>query len=247
MKQTLSVSPNLNGAVSRLARIFTKELQDKRRRNVKMAPAGGQVASNRLWCLKAKGDTNVFKLTTSIVGIDAAVLILLDRSGSMRDCIVEAAQSALACSQALERISKVKTSIEMFPGRELDKTNTITLQTFGQSARQVARHISEVDAQGGTPLAEALQEALPKLCAQRVKKRFVFVVTDGIPNDSRRALDEIAKAKAKGIEFVGIGIGKYGAHIEGLTDFSIRINEASNMPDAFEKLFRGNLAMRLVA
>jgi Mg-chelatase subunit ChlD len=244
---SLDMSARLNGSVSRLVRIFTKELQDKRRRKVKLATAGGQVASNRVWRLKSMGDTNVFKVTASVVGIDAAVTILLDRSGSMDTCIIEAAVAALSCSQALERISKVKTSIEMFPGHEGTLDNTVTLQAFGQSARQVARRVNDVDAGGGTPLAEALQQVMPRLLAQRVKKRIAFLVTDGIPNNLVMALEEIGKAEAQGVEFVGIGIGEYGKAIEGLTPFSVCINEASELPDAFEKLFRGNIALKFAA
>lgn len=243
----LDTSARMSGAVSRLVRIFTKELQDKRRRTVKLASAGGQVASNRVWRLKAMGDTNVFKVTSSVCGIDAAATILLDRSGSMSRCIVEAAGAALSCSQALERISKVKTSIEMFPGYAGSVGNTVTLQAFGQSARQVARKVNYVDAEGGTPLAEALQEVMPTLLAQRVKKRIVFLVTDGIPNNLVAALEEIEKAEKMGIEFVGIGIGEYGKAIEGLTPCSVCINDASELPDAFEKLFRGNIALKLAA
>lgn len=240
-------SSRLNGSVSRLVRIFTKELQDKRRRTVKLAPAGGQVAANRVWRLKALGDTNVFKVTSSVRGIDAAATLLLDRSYSMKKCIVEAAVAALSCSQALERISKVKTSIEMFPGYEGTAGNTVTLQAFGQSARQVAGRVKEVNAEGFTPLAEALREAIPRLLAQRVKKRFVFLVTDGQPNNLASALAEIGNAEKLGVEFVGIGIGEYGKAIEGLTPFSVCINAASELPDAFEKLFRGNIAMKLAA
>jgi Mg-chelatase subunit ChlD len=123
----------------------------------------------------------------------------------------------------------------------------VTLQAFGQSARQVVKRVSEVDAEGGTPLAEALHEAIPRLLAQRVKKRFAFLITDGIPNNKVAALAEIEKAEAMGVEFVGIGIGEYGVAIEGLTPFSVCINEASELPDAFEKLFRGNLALKLAA
>jgi Mg-chelatase subunit ChlD len=193
------------------------------------------------------GDTNVFRVTASVGGIDAAATILLDRSASMDTCIIEAAVAALSCSQALERISKVKTSIEMFPGHDGTVDHTVTLQAFGQSARQVARRVNDVDAGGGTPLAEALQEVIPRLLAQRVKKRIVFLVTDGIPNDRERALKEIAEAEKSGVEFVGIGIGEYGKAIEMITPYSVCINDASELPDAFEKLFRGNIALKLAA
>ena len=245
--RTRPSSANLNGAVSRLVRIFTKELQDKRKRNVKLAPAGGRIASNRIWRLNALGDTNVFRLDTATCGIDAAVTVMLDRSGSMDMCIVDAAAAALACSQALERISKVRTSIEMFPGQYGEPGDTVTLQSFGQSARQVVRKASEVSAEGGTPLTEALRGAIPKLMAQKVKKRIVFIVTDGVPNNVVTAKEEMARAQALGVDFVGIGIGEYGKAIEALMPCSVVVNTASELPDAFEKLFRGTVALKLAA
>jgi Mg-chelatase subunit ChlD len=237
-------SPNLSGSVSRLARVFRLLLQDKRRRTVKLAPAGGQVASSRVWRLKAMGDTSVFKISTSVSGIETAATILLDRSGSMYDCIVEAASAAVSCAHALERISKVHTSIEMFPGTE---HNTVTLQAFGQSIRQVMQRVNEVYADGGTPLAEALSEALPKLLSQRVKRRVVILITDGIPDDHEAALVEIATANSMGVDFVGIGIGEYGKAIESLVPASVCISDATELPDAFESLFRGSVALKLAA
>ena len=245
-KQALLGNPALVGVASHLVRIFTKELQDKRRRNVKLQPAGGRIASHLVWRLKALGDTRIFNMRGSVCGIDAAVTILLDRSGSMTRCISDAASAALACAQAFERISRVKTSIELFPGYEEGEAGA-TLQAYGQSVRQVAHRVDQIDAGGGTPLAEALVCVVPKLLLQRVKKRIVLLITDGSPNDMVGAIHQIQKAREAGIEFLGIGIGNDAEAIQSLVTHSIVVNEVSELADAFEALFRGNVASALTA
>ena len=244
--QALEGNSALVGVASRLVRLFTKELQDKRRRNVKLQPAGGRVASQQAWRLKALGDTRIFSTRASVCGIDAAVTILLDRSGSMSDCIVDAATAALACAQAFERISRVKTSIELFPGLTGGEVS-VTLQAYGQSARQIAHRVTEIAAGGGTPLAQALVDVVPKLLVQRVKKRMVLLITDGSPNDADGVRKRIEEARNAGVEFLGIGIGEDGKAIEGLVPYSVVVNGASELPDAFEALFRSNCASALTA
>lgn len=244
----LDFDVRLNGVVSRLVRVFTKELQDKRRRPVKYAQAGGQIAGNRVWRLKRLGDTNVFRVRAPVTGIDAAAMILLDRSGSMKADIVHASEVAVACAQALERISKVKTSIEMFPG-PVDGRGpyTSTLQKFGESARQVTKRIDQIDANGGTPLTQAMQEVVPRLLAQRAQKHLLLIVSDGAPYNRSAARAEIESARCLGIDVMGIGIGPDGQVMQELVPYSVCIGATSDLPDALEKLFSGQLALKLAA
>lgn len=245
-KVQMDLGVRLSGLLSKLVRVFTKELQDKRRRPLKYGQAGGQVAGNRIWRLKHLGDTNVFRIRKPMSGIDAAVTILLDRSASMTPDIVAAAEVSVACAQALERISKVKTSIEMFPGYELFTEATTSLQAFGEPARQAVKRLPEIDAAGGTPLAEALREVLPRLLKQRTQKHLVILVTDGMPNNPDEVRVLMTQAQAQGVEFMGIGMGGH-CQIERLLPYSIHIDEASELPDGLEKLFSGRLAERLAA
>jgi uncharacterized protein YegL len=75
----------------------------------------------------------------------------------------------------------------------------------------------------------------------------VILITDGIPDDHEAALVEIATANSMGVDFVGIGIGEYGKAIESLVPASVCISDATELPDAFESLFRGSVALKLAA
>lgn len=242
----LDLGVRLSGVLSKLVRVFTKELQDKRRRPSKYGQTGGQVAGDRVWRLKRLGDTNVFRIRRPAAGIDAAVTVLLDRSASMEHEIVAAAEVSVACAQALERISKVRTSIEMFPGYDAFVDATMTLQSFGESARQAVKRLGQINAAGGTPLAAALREVLPRLLKQRAEKHLVILVTDGNPNSIEEVQVLIAQAQAQGVEFMGIGMGEH-CQIERLLPYSIHIGSTSELPDGLEKLFSGRMAERLIA
>ncbi len=242
----LDLGVRLSGVLSKLVRVFTKELQDKRRRPSKYGQTGGQVAGDRVWRLKRLGDTNVFRIRRPASGIDAAVTVLLDRSASMEHEIVAAAEVSVACAQALERISKVRTSIEMFPGYDAFVDATMTLQSFGESTRQAVKRLGQINAAGGTPLAAALREVLPRLLKQRTEKHLVILVTDGNPSSFEEVQVLIAQAQAQGVEFMGIGMGAH-CQIERLLPYSIHIGSTSELPDGLEKLFSGRMAERLTA
>jgi Mg-chelatase subunit ChlD len=241
----LDLDVRLTGLVSRLVRVFLAGLQDKRRRPMRYAVAGGQVAPSRVWRLKALGDTKVFRVRKPMAGIDAAVTILLDRSGSMEEVIVEAASAALACAQALERVSKVKTSIEMFPSDDWGQ-GTQVLQRFGESARQVAHRCALVSASGGTPLARALTTCVPRLVTQRAEKHMLIVITDGNPDDAYAAMRELDLAQRQGVEVVGIGMGSY-CQIQKLIPNCTNIASVEHLPEAIENLLQGHIVTRLAA
>lgn len=239
----------LDGLASKLVRIFVAGLQDKRRKPTKMAHQGARVMANRFWRLAAVGDTKVFRTNRRASGIDAAITLLLDRSGSMEDDIEDAATATLACVKALERVSKVKTSIEMFPGGvhgSKDRKVTQPLQEFGESSRLVAKRIAEVSVTGTTPMAEAIAETIPRLLAQRCEKRILVVITDGIPDNVATAVAEINKAHALGIEVIGIGMGT-SCDIESIIPISRHIDSPSELPMALEELLDGQIVQQLAA
>jgi len=231
----------LEGVQARLVQVLLKELQDKRRRPAKFATAGGQVSAQRFWRLGALGDTKVFKVRKAVHGVEAAAMVLLDRSGSMEEVLSLAAQAALAFSLALQRIGNIKTAVSMFPGYG---AYSMPLQRFGESPQRVASQCESLIAVGTTPLGEAMLAEMPILLQQRKLRNLMFVITDDGP-DSEEVLNEAMKmAGQQGIEVFGIGIG---CSIEQYIPQSVRIDAIGDLPAALEQLFRNQVLTRLAA
>jgi hypothetical protein len=238
---TTPLDIRLDGVQSRLVRVLLRELQDRRRRPAKYAQAGGQVAVNRFWRLGKLGDTKVFRVRKSTNGVDAAVKLLLDRSGSMEDQIETAAKVTLAFSLAMQRIGNVTTSVAMFPG-----THAVTesLQSFGQPAQQAVRRSEEIKATGSTPTGQAVVAELPSLLAQRKEKHVLVVITDDGPDDPQILALAWAEAEKNGVEVIGVGIG---CDIRAFITNSVTVSSVDQLPDALEALFRSKVALRLAA
>lgn len=238
---TTPLDIRLDGLQSRLVRVLLRELQDRRRRPAKYAQAGGQVAVNRFWRLGKLGDTKVFRVRKSTNGVDAAVKLLLDRSGSMEDQIETAAKVTLAFSLAMQRIGNVTTSVAMFPGTD---AVTESLQSFGQPAQQAVRRSAEIEACGSTPTGQAVVAELPSLLAQRKEKHVLVVITDDGPDDPQILALALAEAEKNGVDVIGVGIGcDIRAHISN----SVTVSSVDQLPDALEALFRSKVALRLAA
>lgn len=238
---TTPLDIRLDGVQSRLVRVLLRELQDRRRRPAKYAQAGGQVAVNRFWRLGKLGDTKVFRVRKSTNGVDAAVKLLLDRSGSMEDQIETAAKVTLAFSLAMQRIGNVTTSVAMFPGTD---AVTESLQSFGQPAQQAVRRSEEIKATGSTPTGQAVVAELPSLLAQRKEKHVLVVITDDGPDDPQILALALAEAEKNGVEVIGVGIGcDIRAHISN----AVTVSSVDQLPDALEALFRSKVALRLAA
>lgn len=238
---TTPLDIRLDGMQSRLVRVLLRELQDRRRRPVKYAQAGGQVAVNRFWRLGKLGDTKVFRVRKPINGVDAAVKLLLDRSGSMKDRIEMAASVTLAFSLAMQRIGNVTTSVAMFPGTD---AVTESLQSFGQPAQQAVRRSEEITATGSTPTGLAVMAELPSLLAQRKEKHVLVVITDDGPDDPEILAHALAEAEKNGVDVIGVGIG---CDIRAFVTNSVAVSSVDQLPDALEALFRSKVALRLAA
>jgi len=234
---------NLGSMPARLVSVLLREFQDKRPKLQLRSQSGRDLSIRHLWRLKALGDTRVFRKKTPSSGIDAAVMLLLDRSGSMHGDIELAASATHAFAQALQRISGVRTAISLFPG---DSTATMELLQFRQSAVHAASKLRAVTAEGGTPTDEAIMEILPLLLQTTVQKRFIVLITDGGPDNVEATRKAVAHANSMGVDVIGIGIGKQ-THIQGLLSRSVSITEVGELPTALEALFKDELSTSLVA
>lgn len=234
----------LDAVPARLVSVLLRELQDLKRRPFLRAASGAKVAASQVWKLKRLGDVRVFKKRAPASGIDAAVSILLDRSDSMQDNGFEAAVEVVhAFILALQRISGVRTSLDIFPGTVAASEQVLE---YKQNLNAVSKRLRSITPDGGTPTGTALATRLELLLATRAEKKVIVVVTDGQPHFEELPLAHavIARALAQGVDVIGIGIGIEVGH---LFPMSINVREVGDLPDALTELFQGDFAKRLAA
>lgn len=231
----------LAGVQSRLVNVLQRELQHQRPRPRRHGAAGSTVAANRMWRLRALGDANVFRAKRPATGIDAAGTILLDKSWSMNEVLERAAEVALAFSQALQRLGRVRTRTAVFPGTY---EVTETLQEFGEAPRACASRCAALVAGGGTPLGAAIAIEIRKLMDARVQRRFLVVVTDDGPADPDVLAESLVHAARLGVVVIGVAID---CDISGYLPRSISIKDVDELPAALAGLFRSDMAALFTA
>lgn len=152
------------------------------------------------------GETSVFRNDTEVDGVNTAIVIMLDRSGSMGGSKIEIArEAALAVSHAVEQIPDVKVSVGAFPGED---NEVLPILEFGEQTKATAGRFSDLHASGGTPMTEAIWWGLEALLYRQETRKLLFVVTDGSPNNSVSTSKAIEVSELCGVETYGIGVGK---------------------------------------
>ncbi|MDO8279825.1 MAG: VWA domain-containing protein [Burkholderiaceae bacterium] len=234
----------LDAIPARLVTVLLRELQDVKRRPFIRAASGPKVSVTQVWRLKRLGDVRVFKKRVAASGIDAAVAILLDRSGSMRDNGFETAVEVVhAFILALQRISGVKTSLDVFPGAVAESEQVLE---FKQNLNAVTKHLRSIEPDGGTPTGTAMATRLARLIETRAEKKIMVVVTDGMPEFGQLPIvgAVMARAAMEDVDVIGIGIG---VEVQHLFPMSINVSSVGELPNALAELLQGDFAKRLAA
>jgi len=135
-------------------------------------------------------------------GLGAAVAILIDTSGSMRDDAEGDSRSKYVVAQ--EALEQTLDATEAFIARRPDFPIKIGIYSFSSHVRQllpiqsydraaIRAALARVPRPGGgTAIGEALREARPDLYRSGVFRKYLLVVTDG-ENTTGRAPDVIAR------------------------------------------------------
>ena len=135
-------------------------------------------------------------------GLGAAVAILIDTSGSMRDLAPgDSRPKYVVAQQALQAMLD---ATDAFIARRPDFPIKIGIYSFSSSVR-VLRPIAPYDRAairevlatlprpgGGTAIGDAMREARPGLYRGGVFRKYILVVTDG-ENTTGRSPDEVAR------------------------------------------------------
>ena len=162
----------------------------------------------------ATGNDRVFKRRLDIEGIDSAVVIVLDISGSMfgatdpaKNRVVSAVQ---ACRALLETLNAagVKVAVLGFGSYVYE------LKTFDANHRKASTLLGTLKAAGGTNDYTALRYAHQMLIKRQENRKLAFVITDGRGNEDG-VRQQVASGNALGVTTIGIGIKSDIADIYG--------------------------------
>ena len=149
-------------------------------------------------------DPRLFLKNESVTGIDTAVHILLDISGSMTSRIDLACASCYSVALALAAIPGISVGVSAFPA-DYKEDVTATVSPLLRHGERVVNSFG-VEAHGSTPMTEALWWVLGMLSTLPEHRKVVLVVTDGYPDDPETAKETITAAQRMGMDVLGIGI-----------------------------------------
>lgn len=195
-----------------LRRRLANHLEASRQSALRVARTGTRLAKNRLYRIETL-NPRVFERCERAVAVNTAVMVLIDRSGSMSNEIGRATLAALALYDALDGIYGVSAAVSAFPGPNGADGMVHLLADFGQPARQRAGAFAGLGTEGGTPLAEAMMFAGMELCRRPEPRKMLFVCTDGIPNNPAACQQLLGMLEEEGVEAMGLGIGIDVSHL----------------------------------
>lgn len=164
--------------------------------------SGKKIASSRLPKL-AIGDPRIFKKKVETKSANTAIVIALDKSGSMRgDRSQIADPAAFALHNALYSLSGVKACSIAYSNCN-DGINVHILADFDR--KPIARCFSH-KTDGSTPTHEAMWAARAMLLCRQEPRKILLILTDGEPDDSWSVRAATKALLKDGIEIAALGI-----------------------------------------
>lgn len=165
---------------------------------------------------------------------DTAIMVLVDRSGSMAgQGISLATKAALASSLAFD-YQGVETAVMAFP---FGNGQNGLLKSFSDRATAQVAKYEAIGADGSTPMAEAMMGAGIELANHRFQRKILLVATDGDPDNIASTKDVINLARRAGMEVLGLGIQLDVSHVFG-KEFSTSVNNIDELPNAMISVLR---------
>lgn len=188
---------------------------ERRRSGVRLLRDAGQ----RLM----RGSSKVFRREFEVERVATSIVILLDKSSSMKCRLGLASRVTLALADAFES-SDVSVSVVAFPHHD---SGVLELKRLNERVQSSAGAIAGVLASGSTPLAGALLFANSELLASDADRRIALTITDGQPDKLSECRDVIEIGTLQGVEYIGIGIETDIAH---LMCQSVRVESIDELP-----------------
>jgi Mg-chelatase subunit ChlD len=162
----------------------------------------------------ATGNDRVFKRRLDIEGIDSAVVIVLDISGSMFASTDPAKHRAVPAVQACRALLETLTAAGVKVAVLGFGSYVFELKTFDANHRKASTLLGTLKPAGGTNDYTALRYAHQMLIKRQENRKLAFVITDGRGNEEG-VRQQVASGNAFGVTTIGIGIKSDIADIYG--------------------------------
>jgi cobalamin biosynthesis protein CobT len=207
----------------------------------------GRLNTNGLHRLYA-GNPRVFRKNCLRTGLNTAVHLLIDVSGSMLDKISLVSQIAYSVCKALSGIPGVNLGATVFPGVPVKNAghpqgNLITVTSILKHGQPFHKNF-RLDAHGSTPMGEAVWWVLQEMALLRESRKIVFILTDGEPDSPANAEIALNEARRSGLEMYGLGLG-CDAVMRLMPGRSVVIDKLSDLPRCLYRLL-GQVISRTV-
>jgi hypothetical protein len=157
------------------------------------------------------GSPKIFRAKSMRQGLDVAVHLLLDTSGSMNNLIELACLTVYALCGSLHGVSGVNVAATAFPAGH--SKSLIQPNRGWSTVAPILKHCQNmhqkfmVKAAGNTPLAPALWYVMQEMAPLRQSRKIILLITDGEPDSFEEAQVAIKTATNIGMEMYGLGLG----------------------------------------
>lgn len=230
------------GAAARSAGILRRMLMSQTRRTWRGGKEEGDLDFGRIVPM-AQGMPDIYKQRVDRTGVNTALSLLLDNSGSMGGHPIRVCQETAIVLDMSIQGTPTKIEITGFTGCAT-RPVLYRYRSFGQTGQAASASLGNMDQVelGGTPVSTPLLEAWRRLAQQKEPRRIMIVVSDGgaDSNDveaSRQAHDFIV---SQGCRVIGIAIGCV-EQMKQWCDNCQAIDTIEDLPVALTKLVQESM------
>ena len=151
-------------------------------------------------------DPKLFRRSAIRIGLDSAVHLLIDVSGSMAGQMKFVSATAYCLSEALAKVPGLSLGATAFPGGPIGRGKS--WETVSPILRhgQALHRKFQLTAEGSTPMGEAVWWALQEMAPLKQKRKIILILTDGEPDYIDNTKTAIGEALRLGYEIYGLGL-----------------------------------------
>ncbi len=172
----------------------------------------------------------LFARRDEVDGIDSAVVVVLDASGSMfmgRTPRMETAAPVCATLLATLADAGVDTALLIYGDQ------TCVAKPFGKNPRAVTGMIQSIENAGNSNDFHAVRTAHGMLLKHRAQRKVVLVLTDGV-GDEEATAEQATAGERLGITTIGVGINH---DVDNVYRVNVRVDDMASLGSvAFSKL-----------